>query len=224
MTTEVVTSDSVDHPARFSESVLVALSHLLNARLTSDASVLDPFAGVGGIHAFPYTTVGVEIEPEWAAAHRQTICGDSTNLVDLFPAYQFDAVVTSPAYGNRMADNYAGDAKGTRRFTYRIALGRPLSDGSAAGMQWGDRYREVHERVWRQCWDVLRPGGLMVVNVSNHIRAGQEQRVAEWHLVTLLDIGFGLDEVLAVRTPRVGFGANAQSRVATEKVIALRKP
>lgn len=214
--------ETAPHPARFSTPILAEIDRILATRLSAYASILDPFAGVGGVHALPYTTVGVEIEPEWAAAHPQTICGDSRRLGALFPGYEFDAIVTSPAYGNRMADNYAGN--GTKRFTYRISLGRVLTDGNGGGLQWGDGYRELHAAVWAECWSVLRSGGWMVVNVSNHIRAGVEQPVVEWHLSSLLALGAHVDEVVAVRTARVGFGANRDLRVSAERVLVLSKP
>lgn len=214
-------TETIPHPARFSTPILAEIDRILGARLASDASVLDPFAGVGGIHNLPYTTVGVEIEPEWAASHSQTVCGDSTQLSSLFPAYEFDAIVTSPAYGNRMADNYAGN--GTKRFTYRISLGRSLTEGNGAAMQWGSAYRELHAAVWAECWSVLRSGGWMVVNVSNHIRAGVEQPVVEWHLSALLALGARVDEVIRVSTARVGFGANRDLRVGAERILVLSK-
>jgi tRNA G10 N-methylase Trm11 len=211
------------HPAKFSPPILAAIETALAARVDGAAVILDPFAGVGGVHALPWETVGVEIEPEWAAQHPATRCGDSTKLTDLFPAGSFDAVVTSPAYGNRMADSYAGDAKGTRRFTYRTSLGRPLAAGNGGGLQWGDAYRDLHLAVWEQCVRMLRPGGWVFVNVSNHIRGGVEQPVVEWHLQTLLGLGLLVDEVIAVNTQRMKFGANSGRRVDSEKVLILRR-
>lgn len=215
---------ALTHPAKFSTPILAEIDRLLTGRLAPESSVLDPFAGVGGVHALPYTTVGVEIEPEWAGAHPQTVCGDSTRLTDLFPGYEFDAVVTSPAYGNRMADSYAGDPKGTRRFTYRVSLGRSLSEGNGAGLQWGEAYRELHAAVWAECSAVLRSGGLMVVNVSNHVRKGVEQPVVEWHLSTLLGLGFRVDEVMSVATRRMRFGANGEKRSTAERILVMSKP
>lgn len=217
-----MTVKPVTHPARFSTPVLAEIDRVLAERLSADATLLDPFAGTGRVHTLPYVTVGVEIESEWAAMHPQTIHGDSTNLRSLFPAYEFDAIVTSPAYGNRMADNYAGDH--TKRFTYRTALGRPLTDGNGAGLQWGDEYRRVHAAVWSECWAVLRSGGWFVVNLSNHVRAGVVQPVVEWHLVTLVSLGAHVDEVSRVATSRVGYGANRDQRVGHEHVLTLRKP
>jgi tRNA G10 N-methylase Trm11 len=217
-------TEPVDHPAKFSSPVLTALGDLLAGRVDDDARVLDPFAGVGGVHALQWETVGVEIESEWAAQHPGTVVGDSTRLLELFDRESFDAVATSPAYGNRMADSYAGDAKGTRRFTYRISLGRVLSPRNGGGMQWGDEYRALHEAVWRQCWAALKPGGWMLVNVSNHIRGGVEQPVVEWHTATLIGLGFLLDEVRPVGTRRMRYGANGRLRVDSEKILVFRRP
>lgn len=216
-----------DHPAKFSAPVLAAVERVAAQRLASPARILDPFAGVGGIHALArhgWETVGVEIEPEWAASHPATVCGDSLLLVDRFGPGSFDAVITSPAYGNRMADAYAGDAKGSRRFTYRIALGRNLSAGNGGGMQWGDDYRALHSEVWQQAVTVLKPGGLMIVNVSNHIRQRVEQPVVEWHLSTLLGLGLYVDDVISVTTRRMRYGDNGEARAASEKLLVLTRP
>jgi tRNA G10 N-methylase Trm11 len=212
----------MDHPATFSDPILRHLAATLAVLLPEGSRIVDPFAGVGKVHSLGYDSVGVEIEPEWAAMHSRTLCGDSTRLVELVSGQTFDAVVTSPAYGNRMADNYAGDARGTKRFTYRTALGRALSEGSGAAMQWGQSYRDLHRAVWEQCAAVLKPGGLLLVNVSNHIRAGVEQPVVEWHVRTLIDLGFFVDRIDAITTRRVGFGANRNLRVGSEKLVIAR--
>ena len=123
-----------EHPAKFSAPILVAIAEELDRFRPPNLSVLDPFAGVGGVHALEaagFATWGVELEPEWARAHERTQVGDATHLP---PAWsnEWGDIVTSPPYGNRMADSYAGDAKGSRRHTYRIALGRELTAGSIA--------------------------------------------------------------------------------------------
>lgn len=207
------------HPARFTRSVLDAARGYLPA---APARVLDPFAGVGTVHELAdlgYSTVGVELEPEWAAAHERTIVGDAARLP--FPDSTFDVVLTSPAYGNRMADRYAGDQKGSRRATYRIALGRDLSEGSGAALQWGARYRDLHRRAWAEAHRVLRPGGRLILNISDHYRAGIRQRVADWHVGALLDAGFTLAAAQTVHTPRMRHGANAELRVDGELVAAF---
>lgn len=206
------------HPARFSPTALQAVVAILGER--DACRVLDPFAGVGTVHRLPYRTVGVEIEPEWAAADRRTIVGDATALP--FPDASFDAVVTSPCYGNRMADHH--EAKDiSRRHTYRHCLGRPLSSGSAGAMQWGERYRELHLRAWREAYRVLTRGGPCLVIVSDHVRVGQRQRVADWHLCTLVEMGFSVESVLSLPTARLRHGANAALRVDGEKLLVVRR-
>jgi tRNA G10 N-methylase Trm11 len=92
--------------------------------------VLDPFAGTGRIHELENWTVGVEIEPEWATMRDGTIVANALNLP--FRDASFDAVVTSPTYGNRLADHH--DARdSSRRHSYKHDLGRDLhSENSRA--------------------------------------------------------------------------------------------
>ena len=190
------------HPAKFSSGVLEAAAVILGEH--DVLRVLDPFAGVGTVHVLPYDTVGVEIEPEWAAADPRTIVGDATSLP--FSDGTFDTVVTSPCYGNRMADHH--EAKdSSRRHTYRHSLGRSLSANSAGAMQWGDQYRELHNRAWAEAVRVLRPDGLCLVVVSNHIRGGLRQRVVDWHLHSFIDAGFSVERVLSIPTQRLRHGA-----------------
>lgn len=101
-----------DHPAKFSSPIIDAMRQLLSPELaaTGRLKVLDPFAGVGGVHqladAGGIETYGVELQPEWARAHPDTICGSVLELPSLFPAGTFTVLATSPTYGNRMADHH----------------------------------------------------------------------------------------------------------------------
>lgn len=220
---------TVGHPAKYTDTIQDALRQIVwmypkYDRARGLMQVLDPFAGVGTIHKMfedmpIINTVGVEIEPEWARAHPGTVVGDATALP--FPDESFDMVVTSPCYGNRMADLYDG-RDGSRRSTYRISLGHRPNDRSAAGLQWGKEYRRLHWHAWVEAHRVLRPGGEIVVNISNHIRSGRIQRVVEWHLTTLCQL-FVVRQVLPVQTPRMRQGANHDLRVESEHVLHLRK-
>jgi SAM-dependent methyltransferase len=211
------------HPARFADRVLNQLSAILAAEATTRGRylrVLDPFAGVGLVHGVGQKTVGVEIELDWAAAHPRTVVGDATALP--VTDATFDAVATSPCYGNRLADHH--DAKdASRRHTYRHCLGRPLASNNAGALQWGERYRTLHALAWREAYRVLRVGGLCVVVVSDHIRKGQRQRVVDWHLRALLDTGFVVEQVLSVVTRRMRHGAHADLRVPDEKILVVRR-
>src|SRR5690606_41371806 len=169
--------------------------------------------------------VANEIEPEWAAQAPPWVevhVGDAAAMTWAADG-EFDAIVTSPTYGNRMADHHNA-RDGSRRYTYRHALGRPLHPANTGQMQWGDAYREAHRRIWAECIRVLRSGGVFVVNVKNHIRRGEIMRVSEWHAEELQRQGLQLVEWVGVECPGMRNGANARLRVSYEDVWVFRKP
>lgn len=250
------------HPAKFSPVVLGVIRDLIremDERLDwHHTNILDPFAGVGGIHllndgVMMRRTFAVELEPEWAAESAMlgpTWCGDffefkptgtmldsmseghprraiSMNALMLHPwPVMYDAVVTSPTYGNRMADHHDAKEKckacngqgeiyefeecvkfytfcykcnGTgrrehKRLTYKHQLGRDLSSNSSAAMQWGVEYKVFHNRAWRKVSEILRPGGLFILNVKDHIRGGRLIPVSRWHRDNVIKHGFELLE------------------------------
>jgi len=98
------------HPATYSDGVTVVIAELLRRFVPTGSLVVDPFAGTGGIHvhAPEWDTRGVELEPEWANQHPRTVVGDALALP--WGAHEVQAIVTSPCYGNRMADTYMGSA------------------------------------------------------------------------------------------------------------------
>ncbi len=216
------------HPARFTDVLIPVFDYELR-QFDQDydqpiKTILDPFAGVGGIHTmrkFGYYTDGIELEPEWAEQSPWTEVGDALHLP--FEMGHFDAVVTSPCYGNRMADHHEA-RDDSRRNTYRHALGRPLSDGSAAGLQWGDEYREFHILAWRETYRVVRPGGAFVLNIKDHIRGGIQQGVPEWHVQAAAWQGWRLSGSSRVNCPGNRQGANGQDRIPFEWVFTFRKP
>lgn len=128
-----------------------------------------------------------------------------------------------------------GRAPSERR-TYRIWLGRELSPGSSSGMRWGREYRALHAKAIAEMVRVVRkpdrhrPGGLIIVNVSNSVRtvgSGPTRRrdypkVVEWWVRTLMAAGCYLDSVQALPTRRYRNGANGDARAAAEHLIVVR--
>jgi tRNA G10 N-methylase Trm11 len=213
---------TVTHPAKYSAPIMDLLTGLLADTDRYPGTILDPFAGTGRIHQLGRDdTHGLELEPEWADLHPRTYVGDATNTG--IAAGAIGTICTSPAYGNRMADQYAGDPSNSRRHTYRIALGRPLTEGNGGALQWGPAYREMHRTVWIEAHRVLRPDGRLILNISDHIRAGKRVDVTEWHTATLRDIGFSRQEYHRVETARQRHGANGAARVDHEAVVVFQK-
>lgn len=213
-------TEAPPHPAMFSDAVLDAFRELLGEHHDGDGRrLLDPFAGTGRIHELrpDWDTVGVELEPEWACLHPDTIHGDSRQLP--FPHDSFDGVATSPAYGNRLADSYNAYDPQARR-SYSIDLGRPLTAGNGAGLQWGPEYRQLHVAVWTDCVRVLRPGGLLLLNCKDHQRDRRIVSVTGWHVRTLVALGLAVIDLRTLRNAGLPF---TTAEPLSELVVALRK-
>jgi len=214
------------HPAKYSNQLLPILAELVQGC----GHIHDPFAGTGRIfelalHGFGGRITASEIEPEWAACHADIEIADVLCLP--YPSGWCDGIVTSPAYGNRMADSFIpgegwGNAR-SKRNTYTHALGRKLHLHNSGQLQWGDKYRDFHERAWAECGRVLVPGGRLVLNVSDHIRGGEVQAVTDWHVGCLERLGFVVEEWRNVATRRQRWGQNGDVRVAHESVIRLER-
>ena len=218
------------HPATYPPAIVALIGDVLAEHDYSTGAtrdLLDPFAGIGTIHQLEeraWDTFAVELEPEWAEQDHRTTLGSALDLTAAFGNRPrgFDAIVTSPCYGNRMADQYDG-RDGSTRTTYRLSLGRPLTEGSSAAMQWGTRYREFHLRAWAESVRVLRRDGLFVLNIKDHIRNRRRQHVTRWHLSTLKSLGLRLIDRRRVLTPGMRHGQNHGSRIPYETVAVLRK-
>lgn len=233
-------TDTTKHPAPFSQVVLDEIAGVIfdehirkmNKGESAKVKILDPFAGIGKIHTLSegnkyVATVGVELEPEWANQHPLTEVGDALNL--RFRKNSFDVIATSPAYGNRMADHH--NAKdGSDRRSYKHYLGREPSEGSSSVLYWGDAYRDLHAKFLAEASRVLKPDGLFVLNISNHkktLKRGEpavEQRVSEWFMGVFLSMGYKLEHVVPIKTPRYKYGQNSETRTEHEFVICMRKP
>lgn len=210
------------HPARYSRGML----KIFASYLQDGWRVLDPLAGTGKAGRLKHfgkeiTVVCNELEPEWALEDSvdEWHYGDAAHM-DWAIDGEFDALVFSPVYGNRMSDTYTDH---TKRITYRAGLGRPLHPENTGQLQWGEKYRVKHLAIYNECVRVLRAGGLMLCNVSNHIRDGVEVPVAPWHLACLRELGLALVQTHEIETPRVRLGKNYDKRVGCEYIFVLRK-
>lgn len=183
---EIVT---VKHPAKYADDFIPIFAEMVG----SSKRILDPFAGTGkignikkfGFNGFVYAN---EIEREWLCS-TQNLCDcltfEDAEFLD-FPNGWFDAIVTSPTYGNRMADHHHAQ-DGSKRLTYTHCLGRPLNPENTGKMQWGDEYRQKHIRCYRHLVDLLASGGKFIINVKDHIRKQEVIHVTDFHVATLKD-------------------------------------
>lgn len=203
---------AVTHPARFHDRLLDVIAPWLEPGWL----VLDPYAGSGRIHELMHVeTIGVEIEDKWAMMNSRTARGDAAFLP--FADATFDAIATSPAYGNRMADRSVRPT--ARTYSYAHALGRLPSPGSGAGLQWGAAYRALHVTHVDEMARVLRPGGRFVLNMKDHERHRERQRVVDWWCQTLAGAGMTAITRFEVPTPSMRHGTNGSARYVEEIVV-----
>lgn len=176
------------------------------------------------VYGFTGKIICNEIESEWVETSEYDVdewhIGDAENM-SWAETNLFDAICTSPTYGNRMADHFNANDD-SKRITYRHFLGRPLNEQNTGRMQWGQKYKDKHIRVYKECKRVLKNKGLMIINISNHIRKGKCINVVAWHKRLLTNMGMRLLDELKIETPRMGFGQNSKNRVQYESLLIFK--
>lgn len=217
--------NEVKHPAKYTDIFLPIFAE----KLSGKRNVLDIFAGTCKISeiknfGFDGKIYCNEIEPEWGMMGLESV--DSLNIGDAeflpYKSNYFEAICTSPTYGNRMADHF-DSRDGSKRITYRHMLGRDLDKENTGRMQWGKKYRDKHDRIWREAHRVLVDDGILILNVKNHIRKGKEVDVIGWHKNSLINNNFSLVEEINIPVRNMGFGANSEKRTNQETILVFKK-
>lgn len=215
-----------EHPAKFNRLIIDTAGNILEDEgIDGGERLLDPFAGTGRIfwllERFPHLDItGIEIEEGWVAHDDRLTLGDA--LDNGFPDGYFDIVFTSPTYGNRMADSFVA-TNSRRRNTYRHKYGKPLQENNSGTLQWGKKYRDFHRDAWMETIRTLAPGGLFLLNIKDHIRAGERQYVTLWHKETLENMGLQLTGEARIPCRGNREGQNGNARVDYESILVFRK-
>ncbi len=213
----------VRHPAKYTDKFIPIFAEILEGK----ENVIDIFAGtckIANIKDYGYNgkIYCNELEPEWAGQGLGKVNAITTEDAEFLPYKDnfFEAVCTSPTYGNRMADSH--NAKdGSRRNTYTHTLGRKLHEENTGKMQWGEKYKTKHTAIWKEVKRILKPKGVLILNISDHIRKGEIINVSDWHKETLLNLGFSLVKEIKVETPRLRYGENGIKRVEYEYIFVF---
>lgn len=211
------------HPAVYSDGFIGIFSKILKDK----KNVLDPFAGTGKIalikeHGFNGEVICNEIEPGFANLSKYSVDKWYFEDAEFLNLKDIDAICTSPTYGNRMADHH--EAKDdSKRITYRHYLGEPLKEGNTGMMQFGEKYRSKHINIYKNLFKILNDNGIFILNISNHIRKGEEIDVVNFHKEAMEEIGFSLHHQIKVNTKRMKFGKNSEKRVGNECILVFEK-
>lgn len=218
----------IKHPCTYSDAIIEKLSEII----PKEGIILDPFAGTGKIgilkeKGFRGKIICNEIEPDYHQLCKYPIdewhIGDAAKM-NWAAENQIDQIITSPTYGNRMADAWVPKDQ-SKRISYTFWMGHPLNDQNTGRMQWGQAYQQKHRDCYWEFYRVLKSGGNLFVNLSNHIRKGQEIDVVGWHLNLLTtEFGFNYCGKIKIETPRMRFGKNHEKRIDHEVLLLLTKP
>lgn len=198
-------------------------------------------------------TAGVELMPRWAAMHPYTMVGNAARLprhwlgefhaVVTSPCYgnrfadcheasdrcsECKGKGTVRAGALWLSCSKCGGSGLSPRRSYRHDYGdgffadAPPSENAGA-MQWGEQYRDFHALAVREMVRVLKPGGVVVLNVKDHVRNGEPQGVPVWWLAELRRAGLAHVETWSIPLNGMRYGANSKARVDVEKIFVMRK-
>lgn len=231
----------IKHPAQYSKAIAAEIAHVLDFEDVRGL-VLDPFAGPGQslvqFVASRRRVLGIEIEQAWVDAGNELLHGIPTCDIELrqgdacntkLRSKSVAAVVTSPVYGNRMSDHHDA-ADGSRRRSYTHDLRTMLDNTNAklaannAGTMkcTSSEYQELHRAAWREMFRVTKPGGLLLLNVSDFIERGNVVHAATWHLNVVQACGWRWENATPIVTPRMRYGENAEARIEREWLFQFR--
>lgn len=210
------------HPAKFSKELLPVLAKY------AYGDILDPMGGTGkagllkSFNSNIKTVTINELEREWSEQAYENdvdtvITGDAKNLSGLY-----NCIVTSPPYGNRMADNFKASKPDSMRKRYAGDLGRTPSKGSVCCKHFGRGYEEAMVDIY----DALIANVVFerfILNVSNFIRNFKEVDVVGFYKEYFSSKGFFslvFEEKVKTRRSR-GVGANTSLRVDAENILVF---
>jgi len=211
------------HPAKYSNELLPVLAKY------SYGEILDIMGGVGKAGLLKKFNTNIksvtinEIEKEWSEQAYNNgvdtvITGDARKLSGVY-----DCIVTSPPYGNRMADNFKAGNPDSMRKMYVGDLGRQVSKGSVCCKHFGRGYEEEMVSIL----DAVIENVVFtrfILNISNFIRQFKEINVVSWYKNYFRTKSFVLiaEEKVVTRRQK-GVGANTHLRVPSEYILVFEK-
>ena len=212
------------NPAKFTDSIIDVIASKISE--WGGQMFLDPFGGSGKVASIK-NLIQCEvhcndIEKGWKEDYPvDKWYNQDAEFLDT-NGILYDAIITSPTYGNRMADHH--NAKdGSKRITYTHRYGEKLSEGNTGVMHFGKEYKLKHTNIFRHLIHLIHNNGLVMVNVSNFIRRGEEVDVVGWWKEMLSSLGLVFVEEVLIDTPRMRFGANREKRVNKESLLIYKK-
>ncbi len=177
-------AESSDHPGK----MLPALAKRIIEEYSSPGDlVVDPMCGIGTSvvegAAIGRQCIGVDLEPRWIEVakanvdhaltaeqrrHADIRVGDVRSLADSLGSEfgNINLIVTSPPYGCEVAKIDSGSFAAGGNIK-NFASQNYSSDKANFGHARGDKYVDALRVIYSQCFDALRPSGLLVTVTKN---------------------------------------------------------
>jgi DNA modification methylase len=152
------------------------------------------------------------------------------------PLGSVDVCITSPPYGNRLADAEVNDGD-KQRMSYAQAgavdernIGRlPLKEVEKKGRS--ETYLEAMLKVYANMYAVLKPGGRAIVIVKPYIRDHKPVDLPYYTYILMKKVGFTLEKLYKLRLKTQSFWRILYHRrfptapkIAHEYVLVMQKP
>jgi tRNA G10 N-methylase Trm11 len=213
------------HPAKYSNHFIPVLANL--ASKYNLHNIIDVFGGTGKIGLLKsllpnlYITNN-DIEPEWSQMGFENGCDECLTFdvanMSTIEDNKYDAIITSPTYGNGLA---AKTMTGLR-YNYSIFLGKVVNENNTGGMCFGKSYKQKHLDCITEMKRILKPSGILILNMKNFIRLGQEVPVVQWWFDSLVAGGFEMLEDIQIPVSSLRHGQNGNIRTKIEHVMVFK--
>lgn len=167
------------------------MKELIEFFTKSDGIVLDPFAGVGGtligasICRKPRKCIGIEINQKWVDIYYK-VCetegikpqdmrvGDCLIEMPSLSKNSIDFIATDPPYNIHLEQTMSGDKYAdefsNRRTDYNMKSDK---EGDVANAENYAAYLNTMEKIFEECYRVLKPKGYMAVILRNAYQDGR---------------------------------------------------
>ena len=224
------------HPAKFPEDLI---ANFINFFTKEGMWVLDPFVGTGStLVACDQTKrngIGVELTKKWAdiATNRTdqyVILGDCRDLKE-YNLPELDFSISSPPYWD-MLSHSRGGSNSTQKDRIKAGFDASFSDNDLdlANIVGYKEFMEELLQIYKNIFDLLRPGKYCAVIMQNTLKQKQQFHPAAWEFaLRMKDFGWQICQefIWCQRDKKLGIWGYPNtyiSNVHHHYILIFRKP
>ena len=136
-----------------------------------------------------------------------------------------DHIIFSPQYAGIMKTKGTDKWNVDTGYDFAEYSKSPLNLGTMSDFVWG----RVMEKIYKKCYDTIKPGGTMVLIVKDHISKGERVMLVDKAVIASVNAGFSYcpNEQFKWAAPGMPYTAARRSKgievVDDESIVVLRK-